>query len=109
MDVHRTPFGEPVRLGVAIVDQVAAILIPLGVVLALTRAWSSVPDNRAGAATSLVFPALMSFVCVVPGYTLLVFGIRRSTGARGYALARQSLAAFFLAEIAGKLLLVELR
>ena len=58
---------------------------------------------------SRVFPALISFVCVVAGYALLVVGMRRYTGARGYVLALQAIAAFVLAEIAGKLLLVALR
>ncbi|CAN5921549.1 hypothetical protein BH11GEM2_BH11GEM2_15780 [soil metagenome] len=142
MDVHRTPMGEAVPLGVAIADQVAAAIIPLGVVLALIRAWSDVPGNVADAAvaviarlpvlvvgvvllwmplpatiaslrpesagslqSALVFRALILVVCVVTGCTLLVVGIRRSNGARGYALALQSLAAFLLAESAGKLML----
>ena len=146
MDVHRTRLGEAVPLGVAMADQVAAIGIPVGVMMALMNTWSAVSANVAGAAIAvvarlpllvvgiailwmplpativamspdavgllqpaLVIPALLSVACVVAGFTLLVVGIRRSTAARGYVLARQSLAVFFLAEIAGKLMLLALR
>ena len=145
MDVHRTRLGEAVSLGVAIADQVAAIVIPLVVVMALIRAWNTAADTVGNAAvtvvarlpvlivgvvilwvplpaaiagmtpeatgsleSTLIFPALISVVCVVAGCALLVVGLRRSTGARGYVLALQSLAVFFLAELAGKLMLLAL-
>lgn len=84
------------------------VLVVGGVIL-----WMPLPASIAGmeleAAGSLqpalVLPALIAVICVVAGFTLLVAGIRRSTGARGYGLAMRSIAVFLLAEIAGKLML----
>ena len=54
MDVHRTALGSPVPLIEAIADQVAAIIIPLFVVLAVLRAWSVTPGGVSGAAIAVV-------------------------------------------------------
>ena len=54
MDVHRTAFAEPVPVRLAILDQIACSILPLGIALGLVRRWSVAPIGIAGAVIAAV-------------------------------------------------------